>query len=659
MKNLFFHCTILLFSTLSFSQAIDSIQPLSEVIVITPKKDLNLKQSKPLATIDEYLEQSGIITMIKRGAYAWEPVINSMPTERTLITIEGMHIFGACTDKMDPITSYVEVSNLVEASITSGQHGSGFGATIGGAVDLKRNRSGFVSKGWKTTLSLGFETNGKQHILGTAINYSGTSFFIDTDVMYRASDNYRAGNDNEILYSQFTKFNVSATAGVLIDKNKIVEASVIYDKATNVGYPALPMDVSLAEAFIASAKFEIKLQTGRISTWESKLYFNSVTHVMDDTQRAQVAIHMDMPGKTKTFGGYSAVIGKHKKHHFKANLNAYYNISDAEMTMYPENPEENLMFMLTWPDVRTLFSGVFLEDNYEFNRNSVLKVSGSAGYHSNTVNSTFGLQSMKIFYPGMSKTNDRLLKSLAVSYSFKTVLDYSLGIGYGERAPSVSEGYGFYLFNSFDNFDYVGNPTLSNEKSFEGSASVGFKNQKFTAKISSAYFHIKNYIIGKPDFLLLPMTIGAEGVKIYTALPFTTIFNANMELEYQISKQLTTKTQLTYSSGKDNENRNVPFISPFSYTSSLTYGKNDFSAELTLHGNSQQNSFAVEYGEDNTPAYAILNYNSGYLFRIDTYKLHAKIGVENLLDAYYSTFGDWNNIPRKGRSFYLNLVFQN
>ena len=48
-----------------------------------------------------------------------------------------MRIFGACTDKMDPVTSYVEVSNLSEATISSGQQGSCHGSTIGGSIDEK------------------------------------------------------------------------------------------------------------------------------------------------------------------------------------------------------------------------------------------------------------------------------------------------------------------------------------------------------------------------------------------------------------------------------------------------------------------------------------------------------------------------------------------
>ncbi|MBF6608709.1 MAG: TonB-dependent receptor [Flavobacterium sp.] len=649
---------ILLASPCAFSQTIDSIQ-LEEVILITPKKELNLKQAKPLASIDDYLEQSGIITMIKRGGYAWEPVINSMATERTLVTIEGMHVFGACTDKMDPITSYVEVSNLAEASITSGQHGSTYGSTIGGAVNLVRNRTGFGSKGWKTTLSSGFETNASQKIFGAAVNYSQENFFMDTDVMSRDSENYTAGNNIEVPYSQFSKLNLSATSGLRLGNNKVVEASVIYDKATDVGYPALPMDVSLAEAIITSVTYEVKPSSRLVSNWESKIYYNQVTHIMDDTQRENVAIHMDMPGKTKTFGGYSVATGKSGKHNFKINLNAYYNISDAEMTMYPDNPDENLMFMLTWPDVRTLFSGIFIEESYALSPASTLRISGGTGYHNNTVASEFGLQSMRIFYPDMPKTKERLLKNLAATYSFNKVFSYSIGIGYGERAPSVSEGYGFYLFNSFDNFDYVGNPMLKNEKSIEGSISVGYKKEKIAAKISSSYFHIIDYIIGMPDPQMLPMTIGANGVKLYTSLPYASIFNANAEAAYKISPRFTTKLQLQYNIGNDNGNENLPFISPFSYNAALAYQKSDFSAEVQLHGNNAQRNFAPSYGEDATPAYAIVNFNSGYLFRIGSYRLHSKVGIDNMLDAYYSTFGDWNNIPRQGRNFYLNFIFQN
>ena len=97
---------------------------LNEIIVIGKKTPLNLKQPKSLTSVEDYLMGSSKMNMIKRGAYAWEPTINNMSTERTVITIDGMRIFGACTDKMDPVTSYVEISNLSEATVASGQQAS-------------------------------------------------------------------------------------------------------------------------------------------------------------------------------------------------------------------------------------------------------------------------------------------------------------------------------------------------------------------------------------------------------------------------------------------------------------------------------------------------------------------------------------------------------
>ena len=663
MKKIVFILALQFIASISLSaqvQTKDTIVPksLTEVIVINKKAQLSQKQAKALATIDEYLQQSGKIEMIKRGVYAWEPIINSMATERTLITIDGMRIFGACTDKMDPITSYVEVSNLSEATIKSGQQGTCHGATIGGAIDLKRNRSNFSDLGWEASINTGYETNSNQKIFGTAINYVENSFYVDTDFMYRDADNYTAGNNQEVLFSQFRKFNVSTTSGFLIGKNKLIEGSLIYDKATNVGYPALPMDVSLAEALITSLKFEYTPKSSKIENWESKLYYNNITHRMDDTKRPFVPIHMDMPGWSDTYGFYSKAKGVFENHHFTANLNSFYNRSIAEMTMYPTDPNENLMFMFTWPDVRTFYGGLFLEDNIALNSTSSLKFSGSLANHFNKVADELGLESLQIFYPNMSASKIRILKSISSNYSYnKNGFEYGFGLAYGERSPSVSEGYGFYLFNSFDRYDYIGNPGLKNESSVEVNTSLGYATKKFSAKVTSSYFHISNYIIGKPDATLIPMTIGASGVKIYTALNYATIFNTDLNVEYQISDHFKTKGQLVYNYGKDFEDKNLPFISPLRYSASLNYKIDRFSSEIMVQGNATQTKYSPFYGEDRTSDYAILNLATSYLFAIDGSKLNVRAGIENILDTYYSTFSDWNNIPRKGRNFFLNVNF--
>lgn len=659
-KTIFlFFLVFLSLKSFSQNQKHDStkIQQIEGIIIINAQNISN-SQEKPLSTVDEYLQESPFVDMIKRGAYAWEPSINNMPTERTLVTIDGMRIFGACTDKMDPITSYVEVSNLSEAKISSGQQGSCHGSTIGGAIDLKRTKNSFGNPKWDFGVNSGFESVNLQKIFGTSANFKNQKFHLDTDFMLRNAENYKDGNGNEILFSQFHKINFSGISGVKFGKNKLLEASVIYDKATDVGYPALPMDVSLAEAIITSIKFEMLPKSNFFKNWETKIYYNNITHRMDDTKRPSVPIHMDMPGFSKTFGYYSKLKFEKNKHQILLNVSGFYNNSLAEMTMYPDNPKENIMFMLTWPDVNTFFQGIYLEDAFKINENATLKILGSLGFHKNKVESEFGLNSLQIFYPEMKAEKNRLLKSLATNYEFnKNNWELGVGLGYGERAPSVSEGYGFYLFNSYEKYDYIGNPNLENEKSLEANAFFGFKNQKLSAKISSSYFHISNYIIGKKISGLTPMTIGANGVKVYDALDYASIFNVDLTTEIQILENLKWNAKLGYNRGKDDNGMNLPFMSPFSYKSSLEWEKNKLSTSISIIGNSKYKNFAGIYGETETPSYTIFNASIGYRFVFDKNKILTKIGVENAFDKYYTTYSDWNKIPRLGRNFYFNINY--
>ncbi|HBL80853.1 MAG TPA: TonB-dependent receptor, partial [Aequorivita sp.] len=171
-----------------------------------------------------------------------------MASERLAITIDGMQIFGACTDKMDPITSYVDVSNLSEAEIGSGQQGAAFGNTIGGGINLKLDKSNFKSTGWSGSLESAFETNNAMRVFGGELNYSEEKFYFNLDGIYRKADNYKAGGDEEVKFSQFEKYNFSINSGYKLAEDKSISATLIYDEANDVGYPALTMDVSLARA---------------------------------------------------------------------------------------------------------------------------------------------------------------------------------------------------------------------------------------------------------------------------------------------------------------------------------------------------------------------------------------------------------------------------
>lgn len=662
------HFKISLFISILFTSVILSqnktqdtakIVRLKEVIIVSRESLNNKNQVKPLASIDEYLEKSNKITMIKRGNYAWEPAINNMVSDRISVTIDGMQIFGACTDKMDPITSYVDVSNLSEVHVKSGQQGAENGSTIGGGIDLKLQKGSFNEEVLNVGFDTGYETNGNAKIASSELGFSNVNFFVNADAIYRKSDNYKAGGNKEIKYSQYEKYNISTVAGAKISKNGAIIGAIIFDKATNVGYPALTMDVSSAKALITSVSYQYKNKNSQISEWETKFYMNTITHVMDDTKRPDVPIHMDMPGWSDTYGFYSKMKFEKQKHSLLFNANAYYNKALAEMTMYPNDPNENEMFMLTWPDVRTFYSGIYGEDDFRLNKYSNLKMTARIGFQDESIADDFGLNSLQIFYPNLDKNQQRFLMNVSTQYQHQIAkFQFSGSVGYGERAPSVTEAYGFYLFNSFDNYDYIGNPYLNNEKSLEFNAAVNYASRKLKMGVEASYFYISDYIIGKlnPDYDR--MTIGADGVKVYTALDNATIFTSNLTTEYSISDAIKLDGMLGYSFGKDQDKGNLPLISPLNYKLMLNYKRNLFDLEFGMSGAEKQYNFSSDYGEDETNAYTVFNASASYIFYKGKNKIFVKTGAENIFDRYYSTFADWKNIPRKGRNIFINISYE-
>ena len=111
--------TVLLATVLMIdTEAPDRVQNLDEVLIVSDeRRGRNRSVKGQAASIDEHLGELRKVNLVRRGSYAWEPVVNNMQTERLSTTIDGMKIFYACTDKMDPVTSYVESGNLQSISL--------------------------------------------------------------------------------------------------------------------------------------------------------------------------------------------------------------------------------------------------------------------------------------------------------------------------------------------------------------------------------------------------------------------------------------------------------------------------------------------------------------------------------------------------------------
>lgn len=611
-----------------------------------------------VATIDEHLGKLSKVEMVRRGNYAWEPVVNNMATERVSTTIDGMKIFYACTDKMDPVTSYVESSNLQRISLNSGLDGNPQATgNIGGSIDLKLRRVGFDAKSSEYNASAGFESNGNVQVYGADVAFSTHRFYTNFGVFYRHADNYKAGGSRTVDFSQFQKTNAFANIGWQPADNHIIEATAIYDIATDIGYPALAMDVKKAEGIITSLSYRREQINGLFHRWETKAYYNHITHDMDDTKRPDVLIHMDMPGKSQTVGLYSLLQGTKGGHYFQLNLDGYYNTLFADMTMYPEGGQP--MYMLTWPDVGTFNTGLALTDDISITDDHHIRLSAKGAWQHQQINSEEGYQALNIYFPGMAKGHSTFIGRLAVSYAYEhSGWTIAIGTGYGTRAPSVTEHYGYFLNNTFDQYDYIGNPHLKNEKAIEANASVGYNNKWVKIKAETNAFFFQDYIIGRPESRLSAMTIGAAGVKVYQNLKHAQIINTSLSADLNLVRWLLFENRVTYSYGRESTNAHLPLIAPLSYSGNLRFNWKNLEAEGGVQMASRNSRCGSEYGETPTPGYAVWHLSMGGHFQIGRVGTDLHFGIENIFDHYYSTYSDWNHIPQKGRNIYVNASFQ-
>lgn len=636
----------------------DSIIRLKEVVVAEKFRKKQIQSDVKLScSVDEYLATSDNISFIKRGAYAWEPMLNNMNTERSTITIEGMHIFGACTDKMDPVTSYVETNNLSKIDVHSGQEGGMHGATIAGGIDLKRKRVAFSEEpNYGGSAQVGFQQN-NAHRFGMAdLYYSSEKFVADGTAAYRKAESYKDGHGNKVKHSQFEKYNTSLGLAYKTSELSALKADAIFDVAKDVGYPALPMDTWLARALISSLSFKQLFEEGMLKVWDSKFYFNAIEHYMDDTTRPENLVHMDMPGWTTTYGLTSKILLKKDNYTADIQLNGYSNYSLAEMTMYPKDRSKVNGFAFTWPGVTTNYGGLSFSNQWELTDREQFTLGGTLGVHHNHIEY---LDFIRVFNQNTADSPEnkvRFLPSLHATYQLKLApFTLSMGTGYGHRAPSVSEAYGYYIYNSFDRYDYIGTPNLKNEISYELNGSLSYENQALIVEAKVNHFYIENYILGKILRIAFPMNAASVGVKKYEALEHAKIFNASLNLSYHFLEHFQWKGSLNYAKGTDFEGENLPFIRPLSYQSSLQYNQGRLGTTFSFNGDFTQTAYSPQYGEDRTPAYIVYNLSANYRFPIGKQTLRWEVGVENILDNHYSTYADWGNIPRMGRNIFTSV----
>lgn len=636
---------------------------LKEVVIqqgpLTANRQLFTPDKDVLKETDDILNYMSGVSIIKRGNYAWEPGIRGLSAGQISTTIDGMAIFGACTDRMDPVSSYIEPVNLKSIAINYGNNTGGPGNSIGGGFDFKLNQPAFSEKKrFSGLVSSGYGTNGNAGKILTTLNYSSGRVGINVNGIFRRSGNYQAGNGQKINFSQYSKWNTGLGFKYKINEHQSLWFNYILDEGYNIGYPALTMDVLYARANILSLTHQIHTGYSLFNRIESKIYFNRIDHAMDDTKRPaeEVYMHMDMPGTSQTAGFSSIASGRIKSHQIRTGLQVYENRLHAEMTMFPDHGLP--MFMLTLPDGRRRYGELSMSSEWEASNRLTFQAGFTAGIASSSLFTGDGKQALTALFSGQPERTD-IIPSAFINPVYRLAPKVSgfLSGGYSSRVASLQELYGFYLFNRADNYDYLGNPALKQESSLNLAAGLNIKTNKFKSTIRTFSYFMTNYIAGIVQESFDIMAHSADGVKQYQNLKHAYLTGWEADAEWKINKWLGWESNNSFSYGTDHHGRALPLIPPFKTINRIIINPGKIKIQPEIAVRASQKHIHSFYGESSTPSSCILNLYLDKTFVSDKGRWLVKVAGENILDAPYYDHNDIMKILRPGRSFRFEVSY--
>ncbi len=672
MKNIYFLflvvCTVSYRITCAQTDSLVNRSPdihiieLKEVIIGSVQKQntdrlLQFYKANSSATLEDILSRLPEMNLIRRGPYGMEPSIRSFSGGQLNVLVDGMRIHGACTDKMDPVTIYIEPINLQSLQVQTGNKGFVNGSATGGTLNMKMAEPEFTQNNTLSGIfNSGYQTAAKAIYESALLNYASGRWAFRVSGTYRNNQDYRAGGGDIISFSQFRKTNYSLSAKYQPDDNTYIKADMLADDGWNIGYPALPMDVGYAQARIAAVTIHQKRGPWQLYNWETKVYGNYIQHNMDDTHRPSVAVHMDMPGVSHTIGAYSSgTIQLPKKQNIVLRADASSTYLKASMTMYQQNQPP--MYMLTWPDNTRNQYGISASLYLPIDSSLSMQINSRADVISYHLVSTQSKDQVSIL--GNSSGRMDFLKNISIQVSKKISkkISHAMSAGFSEREPTASELYGFYLFNSHDGYDYIGNPSLKKENTLQADYSINFRTIKNTIQFHAFYSQIFHYILGSRENSLSAMTIDANGVKSFSNVSRAFITGAEATAMLKVFTKTDLISTVRYTYGRLTNSRPLPYIAPLKNITSLRYQSNRYSVQLEYEAAAAQNRINEDAGERNTSGYILLHLRGSYDFLLWQKQVSLQSGIENILDKNYREHLDWGNIPRQGRNLYIQLKF--
>ena len=631
-------------------------------------EQIEVKAAKPLQpdvvspSVENRLTDNPSVTLIRRGPSAPEPVVRGSSWNDALVTLDGARVQCACTDHMDPLTSYMGGNTLAGIVVNAGSSALASGTPTLGNVNLRllQPQPGPQQVKWDvnsqvSSIDSGISGDGK-------VTWTSPRFAATLAASGKRIGDYAEPGDEVIPWSGVRAANLFSAVTAQVSQNTRLRGTVLYDKFWDAGYPALPMDVKFSELVHGAVGIDRFWQNG--TSLDAQVYGNRTSHAMDDSHRADTGMQMDMPGQGSTIGGLMLLRTFAASHDLGIRFESWYGTQAASMTMYTAGNAPS-MYLETWPNTGTFGMNGSLSD--EVRLTDKWRVNGTLLLENRLIDlySETGREQVEMLQPGAPVKRDFPNPGLQAGIRFVPSVDHeiSFSVSAAERVPAMDELYGYHLFNAVTNWDYIGNPQLEPEDIYQADLSGKIYAGQFSAT-GTIWSTFKNNLIdaaAAPG--IAPVTSGAYGTRRWG--------NQGSELRTGIESDIRFKPSATiefgsiarYMYGKAFFTDNDPQIPSSGGTALAEVHFKCVNVSPELEWAPTQNRLDPTYTVTKSAGYAVPNLRfSGQVPGLAHVQWRA--GIENIFNQEWRTNQDWDDFDTKaplyrpGRNFYLGITIQ-
>jgi len=677
-----------------FEVEADELEPVPYIRSVI---DMDMIEQEGVRDLGDFLRTMPNVSAVRKGGTGLDPVIRGFKFSQLNIQLNtGQSIEGGCPNRMDPTMSHVEVEEIERIEVYKGPYALRYGASLGGVVNLITVQPRpYETFELHTKAIFGWESNWNGYSEHVAVNGGNKYVFFRFSGGNKDYGNYYAAN-SEMISSSFNKFYVNGQLGFQPIKNHKMIFTYTNSQGRDVMYASLPMDERIDNTHLFSFDYHAKDLSPVFKSLDAKIYSSKVNHTMDNKNRSfsdtVAAVSFIDP----------LVIGDRIEIELKTTENSrlflgqdYKNITKSgnrTKSMIAQPPDTSGQFPVAidvlWNNAEINNTGFFAQYDYKL---SSWDFMGAARIDINQANS----DSLLIKHPMMGVIYQYGKDSTATSYTnfsfsaavtkhFSEELSLSLAFGRSMRSPDMTERFIVLLPVGFDNFDYIGNPTLKPETNNEADITLKYSGDKFgKIEVNTFYAVVNNYITSRliPPSIQKPLSTSVLGVKeFYNAVQanfmgfeFSYATPSDLKWGMKISASYTMATldeavkHITDSVGTvidDEIVKNDPImeIPPMELNASLYYKFLDekLIPRINFRYVLAQNRVSEAFYENTTPNFYILDLGLSYKYSDN---MRVNIGVNNVFDNLYyehlnrRIIGSSQKLYEPGRVFYANIIF--